>query len=279
MNTGGAPWFSIFTLMTGFSISAIITVIGFIFERRDLPFRRRAYASFFNIAYLAPASFLQQLVMPVGVVAAVTIGGRVGGGVIPLPSSGWSILPAIAIYLLSMDLGEYLFHRAQHRVPVLWSMHSLHHSDPTLNISTTIRHYWVEHLIKSVTVYLTVGIIFKVSSVVASSYFLISFYNYFTHMNVRVGFGKFSWILNSPQFHRIHHSCLPQHYDCNFAGLLPLFDCLFGTYRKPLPAEYPPTGLDTGERPSGVIEALLWPLRQLKPFRIPRLGISSSSSL
>ena len=45
--------------------------------------------------------------------------------------------------------------------------------------------------------------------------------------------GRFvSWIGN-PQWHRIHHSLQPEHFDKNFAGLLPLWDILFGTFRNP----------------------------------------------
>jgi sterol desaturase/sphingolipid hydroxylase (fatty acid hydroxylase superfamily) len=261
--------FFIAELLTGLSVSATIIGIGFTLERRDAPFLERARARLFNILYLFPASLLQHLLMPVGAAAAVIIGGT-AGGLIALPSTGWATLPAVLAYLLAMDMGEYLFHRAQHRIPFLWSMHSFHHSDPELNISTTTRHFWLEHLIKSITVYLAVGMIFKVGAVVAASYALLTVYNYFAHMNVRVGFGRFSWVLNSPQFHRVHHSRLPQDHDCNFAGLLPLFDCLFGTYRRPDPGAFPPTGLDTGEVPGGLLEALAWPVRRMAPVRIPR---------
>ena len=58
-----------------------------------------------------------------------------GGGLIELPTSGAGLAVAIPCYALAMDGGEYLFHRAQHRIPLLWAMHSLHHSDPAVNVS------------------------------------------------------------------------------------------------------------------------------------------------
>lgn len=275
MEIDGVPIISVATLLGGLFISIAIIVLGFAFERRDAPVLRRAGATVFNIAYLVPASLLQQFFMQLGIIAVVLSGATVGG-LIPLPSSGWAVLPAIAVYLLAMDLGEYLFHRAQHRIPFLWAMHSLHHSDPEVGISTTVRHYWAEHLIKSVTIYLAVGMIFKVNAVIASSYLLASLYNYFLHMNVRVGFGRLSWAFNSPQYHRLHHSRLPHHRDCNFAGLFSLFDYLCGTYRKPQPGDFPPTGLESGERPGNVVEALAWPLRRLISFRNPRPNCAAS---
>ena len=56
-------------------------------------------------------------------------------------------------YLVVRDLLEFLFHRAQHTVPWMWSMHSLHHSDPDMSALTTSRHFWAEPLIKAVTIW------------------------------------------------------------------------------------------------------------------------------
>ena len=185
-----------------------------------------------------------------------------GGGAIALNGGGWSFLPALAVYILAMDCGDYLFHRAQHRFQFLWSMHSLHHSDPGLNVSTTTRHFWAEYFIKSATVYLLLGLVFKADPRIVMLYGLVGYYNYFSHMNLRLGFGRWSFIVNAPQYHRIHHSVLDGHRDCNFAALFPIFDLAFGTYRRPVPGEFPPTGLNPGDTPLSIFEAIFWPFRQ-----------------
>ncbi|MGH7734557.1 MAG: sterol desaturase family protein, partial [Gemmatimonadales bacterium] len=56
----------------------------------------------------------------------------VGGGVVDLRAMPFVL--GAAIYVLAMDAGEYLFHRAQHAIPWLWAMHSLHHSDRAVNV-------------------------------------------------------------------------------------------------------------------------------------------------
>lgn len=38
-----------------------------------------------------------------------------------------------------------------------------------------------------------------------------------------MGLGRFCWVLNSPQYHRLHHSPSPEHFNCNFAAQLPIF--------------------------------------------------------
>jgi sterol desaturase/sphingolipid hydroxylase (fatty acid hydroxylase superfamily) len=57
-------------------------------------------------------------------------------------------LAGFALFLFVKDFGEYIFHRAQHRIPLLWAMHSLHHSDPEMAVLTTGRHFWGDQVLK-----------------------------------------------------------------------------------------------------------------------------------
>jgi sterol desaturase/sphingolipid hydroxylase (fatty acid hydroxylase superfamily) len=206
--------------------------------------------------------------MLIGVLSSGSIGAlatlavnAAGGGWIVLPSHGWGLILGALVYLVAMDLGEYLFHRAQHAIPALWAMHSLHHSDPAFGATTTVRHFWLDPLLKTLTIWLAVGLIFKASPAIAFIYMAATYYNFWTHSNVRVGYGRAAWLLNSPQYHRMHHSALAEHFDCNYAALLPIFDLVSGAYRRPRADEYPPTGLDTGEQPRSFVQAVIWPLR------------------
>ena len=197
----------------------------------------------------------------------VTMTNWLGGGIIILPSAGYWFVPAIATYTITMDLGEYPFHRAQHRMPALWAMHSFHHSDQSVGISTTPRHFWAEHALKAATIYFLIGLLFRSNPQIITIYGIISFLNYFFHLNVRVGLGRGWFLLNSPQYHRVHHSSLSEHRDRNFAALLPIFDAIFGTAYRPHASEYPPTGLDDQDDPRGVLEAIVWPFRHLRRQR------------
>ncbi len=217
----------------------------------------------FNVAYIVPATVLKVITISVVAGGAVTMTNVLGGGLITLPSEGWLLVPAAAAYTMAMDFGEYLFHRAQHRIPAMWAMHSLHHSDTAMNISTTQRHFWAEQAIKTVTVYLLVGLLFKANAPILTFYGIISFCNLFFHMNVPIGFGPGWCLLNSPQYHRVHHSSLPEHQDRNFAALFPIFDVIFGAAYRPHPGEFPQTGLHDGDSPRSVLEAFVWPARNL----------------
>lgn len=167
--------------------------------------------------------------------------------------SFWWGLP---IYVLVHDLGEYLFHRAQHRIPALWAMHSLHHSDPAMSALTTQRHFWGDSLVKTVTVWSAASLLISPTVPLVLSYFLLSLWNFVAHSALPIDFGRWSWVLNSPAYHRRHHSSLPEHYNSNFAALLPIFDVIAGSYRRP--DGFPPTGLDS--KPKSAIDIALWPL-------------------
>ena len=162
---------------------------------------------------------------------------------------------AVALYVLVQDFAEWLFHRAQHAVPVLWSMHSLHHSDPEMSALTTTRHFWADRAFKTVTVWSLAAMVIAPTVPALLVYFALSFWNYVAHANLRWDFGWWSWVINSPAYHRRHHSSLPEHYDSNFAALFPVWDVLFGSYNRP--HGYPPTGFE--RRPRSLRELVLWP--------------------
>jgi sterol desaturase/sphingolipid hydroxylase (fatty acid hydroxylase superfamily) len=169
---------------------------------------------------------------------------------------------AILGFLVVMDLGEYLFHRAQHAIPFLWALHSLHHSDPDMNATTTERHHWADQFLKSVTIWPAAVLILSPTAAAATFYLLMSMWNYVAHAGTKLSFGRFSWLLNSPAYHRRHHSSLPEHYNSNYAALLPLWDVLLGSYYRP--EGHPPTGI--AKRPESFGEVLTWPLRKRPQF-------------
>lgn len=167
----------------------------------------------------------------------------------------WLALP---LFLLVRDFTEFLYHYAQHRIPALWAMHSLHHSDPEMTALTTNRHFWGDQFIKALTIWPAATMIIAPTDTIVAAYIVIGLYNYFIHANLKVDFGRWSWVLNCPAYHRRHHSRLPEHYDTNFAALFPIFDVIFGTYRRP--DGCPPCGLD--EAPRSVGDLFFWPMRK-----------------
>jgi sterol desaturase/sphingolipid hydroxylase (fatty acid hydroxylase superfamily) len=155
----------------------------------------------------------------------------------------------------------------QHAFPMLWAMHSLHHSEESYNLITGLRDFWAEAALKAILVYPLLAIFLKVPSTFPAIAGVIYFVNHLcAHLNVRFSLGRFAIWFQNPQFHRIYHSVEPQHINKNFADLFPFWDILFGTAVAPGLGEFPKTGLFES-KPQSLFEALVWPLRDSITYR------------
>lgn len=160
-----------------------------------------------------------------------------------LSVNGWGIVLALLAGLFLSDLLFYWYHRAQHAVSWLWPLHELHHSDAELNVTTSMRSYWLEYPIQVLLISLPVQLLLGVSvQTLVWSMLIMTSWLYFTHTNVRLRLGSLTPLVCGPQLHRIHHSIEPHHQNKNFAQFFPVIDILFGTYYKPARDEFPTTG-------------------------------------
>lgn len=207
---------------------------------------------------------MDQLIAPLMGVTGVLIINAAGGGLFHLRSEGWGLLLSAVVIVLTTDFLTYLIHRASHEVPVLWAMHSLHHSAESLSIITGARHFWFGDAISTVAFW-SMGIIFKSPSELTTFVTLIYLLPCaLTHMNIRLSLGRFALVINNPQYHRIHHSVEPQHRNKNFCQMLPIFDVIFGTAWKPGKDEFPKTGLVPPKKAMGFLDGLIWPVRHIR---------------
>lgn len=235
--------------LSGLGASAV--VLGL---ERLWPARREAGQPFLNLGLWAFRHVNQTLVAPVVAIGSATIAQR--AGLPSLRSHEWPLIWAVIALFLMMDLAEYLFHRAQHAFPLLWRMHSLHHSDPCVNALTTERHFWGDTYLRALVISPLIGVLLSPPAAALGIYGVFGTYNVFIHANLPVNFGRMSWILNSPAYHRIHHAREAEHHGANFAALFPIWDVLAGSYRRPTIS--PPTGIEEGP-PRSLMEMLIWP--------------------
>ncbi len=176
----------------------------------------------------------------------------------PLASAG-----LVVANLLAIDFVYYAYHRAQHRFPFLWAIHELHHADEELNATSSYRTYWLEMPVQAVLVSTPTLLLFgglgprHATIVLACSLFFLIF----SHANLRLSLGPLSGWVIGPQVHRLHHSRLPVHRDCNFAQYFPFIDRLFGTFSRPGKDEFPPTGADALPGDAAFLRVLVEPFR------------------
>lgn len=139
-------------------------------------------------------------------------------------------LQAVEAVVLS-DFCVYWGHRLQHRAPLLWRFHAVHHSSEHLDWLAAHREHPVD------TIY-TVGLInlpaFIMGFPIETLAGLVAFrgvWAIYIHSNVRLNTGPLRWILGAPELHHWHHD---KNRDAgNYANISPLMDILFGTYVCP----------------------------------------------
>ena len=203
---------------------------------------------------------IKTLMGPLTAASGIMIINATGGGWIQLRSDGWWFVLSVVVAIV-LDFYSYLLHRAMHKFPVLWAMHSLHHSAEAVSIITGARHFWLEDVLNT-AVFPVMGIVFNIPQEVLTTVALIYLVpdGLLSDLNARMSLGRFALVVNNPQYHRIHHSLEPQHFNKNFCKMVPLFDVIFGTAWRPGKGEFPVTGL-AGEKATGFLDGITWPVR------------------
>src|SRR5215469_4975613 len=133
--------------------------------------------------------FMKQLLSPVTAACSIMIVNAMGGGWIHLRSDGWWFLVSLLLLVLSMDFYGYVLHYAFHKIPVLWAMHSLHHSAEALTVITGARHFWLEDPLFS-AIFPIMGVLFKVPPEITAlvSFIYLTIGDGLVHLNFRVSF-------------------------------------------------------------------------------------------
>ena len=171
-----------------------------------------------------------------------------GIATIPVIGPALEVVAMILVPLLIHDTWFYWSHRLEHRVPLLWIWHQIHHSDERMSASTYMRDQFLQTGWRAVFSIFTLGLLvdLDLSDAAKAAFYSQVFLNglsMFYHSAIRVELPWLDCILVTPQVHRIHHGVDPAYHNKNFADALPVFDILFGTYRRPGRGEFPITGL------------------------------------
>lgn len=231
-----------------FGYLAMVYVGFFLLERlapaeRNQPIRNAV----FNIALTPLLVILSTLlVMALAPLIQPAISDPIGQRIkLHFPDGVMGSVLAFMALMLATDFIYYWWHRFQHNNRWLWAQHTLHHSDRSLSVLTSMRHHWLEDPIRLFTQALPLGfLLFVAPPSVAWVGSILALWPFFIHLNLRLPMGPLTAVFAGPQYHRIHHSILPQHHDKNFAAFFPVWDIIFGSAYLPARDEYPPTGIE-----------------------------------
>lgn len=137
---------------------------------------------------------------------------------------------SIAFAFLLQDFLYYWFHKASHHIHWLWAAHVVHHSSTKMNFTTAFRQSLMYPVAGMWVFWLPMILIGFEPLTVFSVVALNLAYQFFVHTQIVGKLGWFEKVFNTPSHHRVHHAINAGYLDKNFAGVLIIWDKLFGTF-------------------------------------------------
>ena len=142
----------------------------------------------------------------------------------------------ILLGVLLLDFfGAYLAHFVEHKVKPLWMIHLVHHTDQEVDTTTANRHHPLESLIRFFFTLMGVFLVGTPIGIVMLYQSLSLVATQFTHANIRLPRSvdkAISWILVSPDMHKVHHHYVLPYTDSNYGNIFSIWDRLLGTYME-----------------------------------------------
>ena len=203
----------------------------------ERPGRVRIYARrarwFANLGIVVVDTAFMRLVLPLIAVDVALIASERGWGLFNAVDL-WPVLEVVLAIIL-LDLVVYWQHRIFHAVPILWRLHSMHHTDRDFDTTTALRFHPIE-IVLSMLLKMAVVVLLGVP-VLAVILFevILNGMALFNHANLRLPSGLervARRVVVTPDMHRIHHSILPDEFNRNFGFNLSVWDRIFASYRE-----------------------------------------------
>ncbi|MFG3105561.1 sterol desaturase family protein [Streptomyces tendae] len=141
------------------------------------------------------------------------------------PGSAWTWV----LLFFADDLAYYVFHRAHHRIRVLWASHVVHHSSVRFNLSTALRQSWTP--MTTLPFWLPLALLGVPPWMILLQQSISLVYQFFLHTE-RVDrlWSPIEFLFNTPSHHRVHHGSNNTYLDRNYGGILIIWDRLCGTF-------------------------------------------------
>jgi sterol desaturase/sphingolipid hydroxylase (fatty acid hydroxylase superfamily) len=166
---------------------------------------------------------------------------------------------AVGILVIG-DFVGYWMHRAFHGSR-LWCFHAVHHSSVELDWLSAVRFHPINDALMRIAGTLPLVALGFAPVAVAGIAPVLTLMAILVHANLDWDWGPLRAAITSPCFHRWHHTDEKEARDKNFAGLLPLWDILFGTYYMPTDVRPSRFGTVTPV-PDGLVGQIAFPFRK-----------------
>jgi sterol desaturase/sphingolipid hydroxylase (fatty acid hydroxylase superfamily) len=185
-----------------------------------------------NLGIIVVDSLVVRLTFPVLAVGVAGLAEAKGWGLFHALDAPFGL--AFVASLLLLDLTIYAQHVLFHKLPLLWRLHRMHHTDLDFDVTTALRFHPLE-IVLSMLIKLVVVVLLGAPPLAVMLFeVILNATAMFNHGNIRLPERwdrMLRWLLVTPDMHRVHHSVRPEETDRNFGFNLPWWDRLFGTYR------------------------------------------------
>lgn len=146
----------------------------------------------------------------------------------------WPLWAELIIALIFLDfIAQYFVHFLLHKVPALWRLHLVHHSDKHVDVTTGTRHHPLDFLLRETFALIAIALTGMPVSFYLFYRILSVVFTYFTHANIALPMGidkAISYVFVTPNMHKFHHHNELPWTDSNFGNMLSIWDRIFGTF-------------------------------------------------
>lgn len=136
-----------------------------------------------------------------------------------------------AIAFVAVDFTSYWYHRASHKVNLLWAAHITHHSSAYYNFSNGFRTSPFQGLFR-IVFWLWMPLLGLEPIVLVLCFQISGLHDFLVHTSYFKNLGWLEKIIVTPSLHRVHHGKNDIYIDRNFASFFIIWDKLFGTYQS-----------------------------------------------
>ncbi len=186
-----------------------------------------------NLALIFVTSLLIRFLLPMLVLAEVTQQlSQAKLGLLYLVNLPFWLEVLLAYIVL--DMVVYWQHVFMHKIPFLWRLHRVHHSDVDMDVTTGVRFHPIEIILSLIIKAIVVTIIGAPLLAVLLFELSLNIFPMFNHANITLPkkMDKYlRYVLVTPDMHRVHHSNRQEETDSNFGFSVPWWDYLFTSYR------------------------------------------------
>jgi sterol desaturase/sphingolipid hydroxylase (fatty acid hydroxylase superfamily) len=160
----------------------------------------------------------------IGKILAIIIASKLSLNLVQLP-----LYIAVPLAVIVLEFFGYWIHRISHRGGFLWRVHAIHHTPTKVHTWNNNKMHPINIILLKFTRLGSVIVVgFSAETIfLAGAFGLIQ--NYISHANIDIHGRWHSFLIGTPEMHRLHHSEKKSEAG-NFSAVIPYWDMIFGSF-------------------------------------------------